>query len=130
MVLESEAVYLLNRVSSSDSIATPFEVFYNIKPDVSNIKVFCSRAFVFITDQDRTKIEKKSIEGMLVGLDENKKEYRTYIFSERKVVISRHVLIDETVMYSKEMDNPTALASFIESPLDPFKDGKIEQVDN
>ncbi len=67
---------------------------------------------------------------MLVGFDENQKGYRIYIPSERKVIISRNVRIDETVMYSKEMDNPTAVASLIDSPLDPFKHNEIEQVSN
>jgi hypothetical protein len=124
------AVYILNRVPSKDSIATPFELFYKIKPDVSNIKVFGSRTFVFITDQERSKIEKKFVEGMLVGFDENQKGYRVYIPSERKVIISRNVRIDETVMYSKEMDNPSAMASLIDSPLDPFKYHETEQVSN
>ena len=124
------AVYILNRVPSNDSIATPFELFYKIKPDVLGIKVFGSRIFVFVTDQDRPKIEKMSVEGMLVGFDENQKGYGIYIPSERKVIISRNVRIDETVMYSKEIDNPTAVASLIDSPLDPFKHNEIEQVSN
>jgi hypothetical protein len=33
-------------------------------------------------------------------------------------------------MYSKEMDNPTAMASLIDSPLDPFKYHETEQVSN
>jgi hypothetical protein len=55
------------------------------------------------------------VEGMLVGFDENQKGYRVYIPSEHKVIISRHVRIDESTMYSKEMDNPIAVASLIDS---------------
>ena len=62
---------------------------------------------------------------MLVGFDENQKGYRVYIPSEHKVIISRHVRIDESTMYSKEMDNPIAVASLIDSPIDPFKEREM-----
>jgi len=114
------AAYILNRVPSREKLKTPFELFYKTKPNVSNIKVFGSRTFVLIPDKDRTKIDGKSKEGILVGFDENQKGYRVYIPSERKVIVSCHVQIDETTMYSNQIDNPVA-SSEIDSTSDPFQ---------
>ena len=68
---------------------------------------------------------------ILVGFDENQIGYTGVYYispSEHKVKISRHVQVDESTMYSKEMDNPIAVASLIGSSIDPFKDEKREKI--
>lgn len=59
--------------------------------------------------------------GMLVGFDEEKKGYRVYVPSEKRIIVSAHVQIDENTMYSCNMENPVA-SSLTDSLLDPFKE--------
>ena len=113
------ATYILNRVPSNEKLKTPFEVFYRIKPNVSNIRVFGSLTFILRPDQDRKKVDDKSLVGMLVGFDEEQKGYRVYVPSKRKVIVTAHVRIDENTMFNYKMENPVA-SSFTLSPLDPF----------
>jgi hypothetical protein len=65
--------YILNRVPSKGKLKTPFELFFCIKPNVSTIKFFLSRTFILALGKERKKIDKKSLEGMLIGFDEEKR---------------------------------------------------------
>ena len=70
---------------------------------------------------------------ILVGFDENQIVYTGVYYispSEHKVKISRHVQVDESTMYSKEMDNPIAVASLIGSSIDPFKERETGENQN
>jgi hypothetical protein len=121
--LWSEAVryasYILNRVPSSEKLKTPFEIFYRIKPDVSNIRVFGSLTFILCPDQDRKKVDDKSLIGIMVGFDEEQKGYRIYVPSKRKVIVTAQPPKDENTMFNYKIENPVA-SSFTVSPLDPF----------
>ena len=86
---------------------------------MSNIRVFGSLTFILRPDQDRKKVDDKSLVGMLVGFDEEQKGYRVYVPSKRKVIVTAHVRIDENTMFNYKMENPVA-SSFTLSPLDPF----------
>ena len=65
------AVFILNRVPSKEKLKTAFELLFHIKPNVANVKIFGSRTFVLDLMTDRRKIDSKSLEGMLVGFDDN-----------------------------------------------------------
>jgi hypothetical protein len=73
---------------------------------VSNIKIFGSRTFILALGKERKKIDNKFLEGMLVGFDEDKMGYRVYVPSEKRIIVSSHVQIDENTMYSYNMENP------------------------
>jgi formylmethanofuran dehydrogenase subunit E-like metal-binding protein len=45
--------------------------------------------------KERKKIDNKSLEGILVGFDEEKKGYRVYVPFEKRIIVSAHVKIDE-----------------------------------
>lgn len=90
------AAYILNRIPSSRSNTSPFERWTGQKPKLSHLRVFGSRTFVHVPDAKRTKLEPKCVEGILVGFCESTKAYRVYIPSQRKVIVSLDVIIDET----------------------------------
>jgi hypothetical protein len=91
-------VYIRNRVLSSTITMTPFETWNGRKPDVSNIRIFGSRAFVRCPNTK--KLDPRCLEGAFVGLSNTKKASRIYISSPPpRVIISYDVKIDETVMY-------------------------------
>jgi hypothetical protein len=123
------AAYILNRVPSKEKLKTPYELFFRTKPNVSNIKIFGSRTFILDLGKERKKIDDKSLEGMLVGFDEDRKGYRVYVPSKKRIIVSAHVQIDENTMYSHNMENPVT-SSLIDSPLDPFKETDDNQDDD
>ena len=89
------AVYTLNRVLSSTASITPFEAWHRAKPDVSNLQVFGSIAFVHIPKIERQKLDNKSIRCVFIGYSNTQKAYRFWDPVSRKVKISRDALFDE-----------------------------------
>ena len=61
------SVYIQNRTLSSTADVTPYEAAYGEKPDVSNLGIFGSSAFVHVPDARRHKLDPKAIEGIFVG---------------------------------------------------------------
>ncbi len=115
------STYIRNRIASGQKKLTPFEVLHNRKPNVSHIKTFGSKTFVHISDVKRKKLEPKCIEGYLVGYCESTKGYRVYIPDIKKVIISRDVIIDESVVgFNASLTNKSATDSFVSSVMDPF----------
>eukprot|EP01018_Ginkgo_biloba_P012739 Gb_04588 [translate_table: standard] len=66
------------------------------KPSISNLQVFGCTAFVHGPDKKRQKLDDKSHKCILVGYSESSKAYRIWDPSQRKIVISRDVLFDES----------------------------------
>lgn len=92
------AAYLGNRSLTNTSIKkTPYEIFFDRKPDVTHLKIFGSEAFVRIPEQKRTsKLNPKAEKGILVGYSDM--GYRVLV--ENKVIVSRHVtFIDKRPQY-------------------------------
>ena len=85
------AVYILNVLPSANQIKTPFELWYDIKSNLSHIRVFGSTAYVFIQDNQRRKFDDKSKKLVLVGFCKNTKAYRLLDPITNKITISRNV---------------------------------------
>ena len=68
---------------------------WGAKPDVSNLRVFGSIAFVHIPKIERQKLDKKSIRCVFIGYSNTQKAYRFWDPVSRKVKISRDALFDE-----------------------------------
>lgn len=96
------AVYLRNRSAVSGLDTTPYERWHNRKPDVSQIRIFGSKGMVLIPKEKRLKWEKKSKKMILVGFSDHIKGYRMYDPDEKKIVISRDVVVEEIVKPSKQ----------------------------
>lgn len=93
-------VYIRNRVLSSTGKITPFEAWNKRKPDLSNIRIFGSRAFV--KRHNIRKLDARSEEGAFVGFSDTQKASRIFIPSTPpRVVVSHDVKIDETTMYRR-----------------------------
>lgn len=90
------STYLTNRSPTSVlKDKTPCEMWFGRKPDLSNIRVFGSRAFAHIPDVQRKKLDDRSKEYIMVGYDYS--GYRLYDSNTRQVVIRRNVVFDESV---------------------------------
>jgi hypothetical protein len=92
-------VYIRNRVLSSTIEVTPFETWSGRKPDISNIRIFGSRAFVRCPIVK--KLDARCLEGAFVGVSNTQKASRIYVTSPSpRIIVSYDVKVDETVMYS------------------------------
>jgi hypothetical protein len=100
-------VYTLNRVLSKTSPVTPYQRWHNSPPDVSNLRVFGSIAYIHIPDALRPKWAEKSIRCIFIGYCETTKGWRFYDPSTRTVKISRDVTFDEHHRLVDVPEDPT-----------------------
>ncbi|KZS13017.1 Uncharacterized protein APZ42_021944 [Daphnia magna] len=90
--------YIKNRVLSRTSQLTPYDYWNERKPDMTHIRIFGSRAFVR-NPTVSSKLEPHSQEGFLVGRCSTQNASRIYIPTTGKIVVSKDVKIDETVLH-------------------------------
>ncbi|KAK2998211.1 hypothetical protein RJ639_023475 [Escallonia herrerae] len=81
------------------SIKSPFKLLYNVKPDVSHLRVFGSICFVHVPKSDRTKLDPKSKKCLFVGYDLNRKGWRCMDPVTNRCLTSRNVVFDEVSLY-------------------------------
>jgi hypothetical protein len=90
------AAYLLNVCPSRHQEGkTPYEIWFQRKPNISHLRVWGSKAYAKVPDQLRTKLDEKSIESTLVGYtgDAN---YIIYIAGGMgKLIRSRDIIFNE-----------------------------------
>jgi Reverse transcriptase (RNA-dependent DNA polymerase) len=88
------ANYIRNRSPVKGKAATPWELFFKQKPDVSNLRVWGSKAYVHIPAEHRRKLDFKSEVGYMVGYAANSKGWRVWMGGDT-VTVSRDVYFDE-----------------------------------
>lgn len=90
------ANYVRNRspLKSSEN-KTPWERFFQKKPDVSHMRVFGATAYVQVPQKHRQKLDPTSKKGIFIGYEANSKAYRVLLDESRKIVVSRDVIFDE-----------------------------------
>lgn len=89
------ASYVRNRSPVSGRDKTPFELFFGIKPDVSNLRTFGVRAYALVPKALRNKLEPTSEPGRFIGYPAGTKGYKIFLDDER-VIISRDVIFRES----------------------------------
>ena len=94
----SYVTFVKNRVLSRTGKVTPYEYWNNRKPDVTNIRIFGSRAFVR-NPLVFSKLDARSQEGVFVGRSHTQNAARIYIPATGKIIISKDVKVDETILY-------------------------------
>lgn len=89
------ATYLLNRSpTASLRDVTPAEMFYGIKPNLKNIKIFGCLAYNHLPKQiQKGKFEPKGIIHLMIGYTDD--GFRLWNPIERKVITGRNVIFDE-----------------------------------
>jgi hypothetical protein len=88
------ACYLRNRSPVAGRDKTPLELFFNVRPDVSNLRTFGARAYVHIPGQLRSKLDSKTAKGVMVGYEPRNKGYRVYLDSG-SMTVGKNVVFDE-----------------------------------
>ncbi|CAJ2634874.1 unnamed protein product [Trifolium pratense] len=91
------ATYVLNRSPTmSVKEMTPEEAWSNVKPSVHHFKVFGCLAYAHVADVQRKKLDPRSIKCVHLGVSEDSKAYKLYDPVNKKIIISRDVIFDET----------------------------------
>ena len=85
------ANFLRNRSPVSGKPKTPWELFFGKRPDVSLLRTFGSTAYVLIPKVKRTKLDKVSERGILVGYAPGGNGYRI-LMNDNTIVSSRDVV--------------------------------------
>lgn len=94
------AAYIGNRLLTNTKInKTPFEIFFNKKPNVSNLHIYGSTAFARINEECRmSKLHCKAVKCILISYTDT--GYK--ILVDNKIIISRHVqFIEKNIRYIK-----------------------------
>lgn len=94
---QNSAVYLKNRSLASGLDITPYELWSDSKPDISNLMIFGSTAMAHVPKEKRLKWDKKSKKHILVGYGDAVKGYRLYDPETKDVIMARNVVIIEEV---------------------------------
>jgi hypothetical protein len=77
------------------------ESFTKEKPNVSHFRVFQSPIYIHVLEEKRIKFEPSSLKSILVGYNESSKAYKIYVPSQRKIVVSQDVKVDDDAWSSR-----------------------------
>jgi transposase InsO family protein len=97
------SAYTKNRCRhASIEQGTPYEAFYGKKPDVSNLRVFGCKAYVYVQKEFRKKLDSRARCGVFVGYDECSQGYLVLLPQDGggfTKVRARSVTFDETAFF-------------------------------
>ena len=99
---------------------TPYELWHGKKPDISNLRVFGSPAYVFIPDAERQKLDPKAIRGLYIDECESQKASRIFIESTGRTIISRHVKVYENFKDGEETVDANSQTTLEPNMIDTF----------
>jgi transposase InsO family protein len=80
-------VYTLNRVITKAAPNTPYQNWYGNKPDVSNLRIFGSTAYIHVPKAERKKLDSESQKCYFVGYSTTQKAYRFWEPVSRKMYL-------------------------------------------
>ena len=94
----SAASYVRNRLPTSAlrERETPYERWYDRKPDVNHFRVFGWMAYAHVPDCERRKLDTKSKKMRFVGYSLTSKGYRLFYEANQKLCIRRDVEFNES----------------------------------
>ena len=101
----STAAHLRNRLPTRalpDGV-TPYERWYERKPDLSTLKVFGCIGYAHIPDPQRRKLDDKAVKLRFIGYSRQTKGYRMIDDATKKVYIRRDVTFNELDFGRKEV---------------------------
>jgi hypothetical protein len=112
------AVYLQNR--SPHRILgkmTLEEAFTDRRLDVEHIRIFGCSTFSHVPLERRTKLDRTTQQGILVGYSKVSKSYHIYIPPHRKVVVSRDVRFEEDKAFARSLESRVGVEDDAELPV-------------
>lgn len=96
------AVYIENRLGvKHNGHITPHEKWFGKKPILNYFKTFGSKAYVYDTNPQRKKLDKKCKELIFVGYSEESKAYRFLDVESDSIIVSRNAKFEESAILKK-----------------------------
>ncbi|KAL8109609.1 hypothetical protein AgCh_025643 [Apium graveolens] len=94
------SVYILNRLPTRAlSNQTPYEVWIESKPNLSQVRVFGCLTHMKILDVHTKKLDDKSMKVINLGREPSSKAYRVYDPVKRRIHVSRDVVFEESKVF-------------------------------
>ena len=104
------AAYLSNRTSTETLQGkTPAEMWNAEKPDLKNLRIYGSAAYVHVPNNLRKKLDEKSQMGYLVGY--SNVGYRIWHPVEQKITVACDVIFDETKQFTSNILRPEPVSN-------------------
>jgi len=105
----STATYLLNRrPCRATGTAIPFEYLFGVPPDYAHLRVFGSFCYPNLAAATPHKLSARSSACAFLGYPLDHKGYRCFDLASRHVIVSRHVVFDETVFSYRAPSSPSS----------------------
>jgi hypothetical protein len=70
-------------------------------PRVKDLRRLGCKAYAFVEDSNRKKLDPKAAEGYLIGYSDVSKGYRIWVPDKRKIIEKSSVIFDELEVYQK-----------------------------
>ena len=94
----THAVYILNRMPHSSINKSPYEAMTELKPDLTNLRIFGSRACAKKPGKRPYKLDTHAFNGIFLGYTATSKNVYIKDDKTNKVKIGSHVIFDEAHM--------------------------------
>jgi hypothetical protein len=112
------SVYIFNRCPKSAlDMMTPYEAWYEKKPNVNHFRVFGCVAYVHVVYQKRQKLDPKSESCIFFGYSEQSKAYRLCNPLTNSIVVSRDVIFYEGGVYGHKKCHDDMSKSVLDSDI-------------
>jgi len=116
----------MNRLPSlALKFKSPYFMLHGNHPTYSSLRVFGSKCFPYTWDTKQNIYDPKTVLCIFVGYSDKHKGYKCFHPSSKKMIISRHVVFDESFFpYKQKIQNyitssPTHVMSIFDSWLPP-----------
>ena len=87
----------------SVKVMTPYEAWFGEKPDVSNFRIFWTKAWARIPSEKRKALQPQIKEYLMVGHGEDTKGYKIFDTSTDKKFVERSVKFEEEPILDFEL---------------------------
>ena len=119
-------VYLSNQSPMTNvKDQTPQEAWSKRQPSVAYLRIFKSVAYAHMPQQERSKLDDRSVKHVFIGYDQNSKGYKLYNPSNGKIMVSQDVEFDEEAIWDWETNEESTydfLPYFEEDITTPIQD--------
>ena len=123
------ATYLLNILPNKQlAFQSPTKILYQKDPSYSHLRVFGCLCYPLIPSTSRNKLQARSTPCVFLGYPSNHRGYKCYDLSNRKILVSRHVIFYENTFPFSTLHTPSCptyefldvgLLPFLHSPAPP-----------
>jgi len=108
------ACFLINMIPfTAIGLKTPIEIWNGKTANYSNLRVFGCNAYCHVNEG---KLVPRSRKGLFIGYGDGVKGYRIWSPSEKKVLLSRDVIFDESHLFHPKLEVPIAGTQSYHSP--------------